>query len=399
MKMIKKLTAVIMSLVILYTMATPAFAATESNINTRAEYTQMLGDEGYPAITTAEVAEKMKVCSDFFRLMTGNRFPTEERIEISFDKKLTEANLYIVENCGVDMEAILRSLPPINRLSSLVMETLEIDTKAFRDAIYAEVEKHDEQGTGLGVVYYFIGSYFSIIDKIELFVRPTDDPDMYEICFNMVFRDGGYDTLNTGMYINTKTGELSNHDNKGLMGLGFNFNFADMVIYTVIDAWTRDFGFAVMYDIIANTVGIYDYETRRFHFDYDGLQWMIQVWKGTYFYVTNGAEVGIYNRVSGEEMGTFYNCATDEQMMEMSMKLSHKGKKLFSMGPQKHWWLTGFHLSGTVYDPASLTMEYSIVFPNSTMLKAFTDAVDNERHHDTTYTVSGTTVSLVWNGK
>ena len=101
---------------------------------------------------------------------------------------------------------------------------------------------------------------------------------------------------------------------------------------------------------------------------------MIQVWKGTYFYVTNGAEIGIYNRVPGEEMGTFYNCANDEQMMEMQMKLSYGDKVLINTKPQVHWWLTGFHLSGVVYEPASLTMEYSIKFPNATMMKAFTDS-------------------------
>ncbi len=392
----KKVIALIMSLVTLCTMVTPVFA-TEKVPETRAEYVKMIEDEtGTPAITTAEVAAKMKACSDFFRLMTNGKFPSEEKLDITFDKFLTNANLYVVENCGIDMESILASLPPLNSFAELAVNAFEIDTVAFREAMFEECKKHDEQGTGLGVIYYFIGCYMSIIDKIELYAEPTKEPDVYEICFNMVFRDGVKETINTGMLINTKTGELYNHDGKGMLGLGFNFNFKDMVIYTVVDAWTRDFGFAVLYDVVANTIGIYDYETRRYHFDYDGLEWMIQVWKGTYFYVTNGAEVGIYNRVPGEEMGTFYNCANNEQMMEMQMTLFHNGKKLFSMGPQKHWWLTGFHLSGTVYEPASLTMEYSINFPNSTMLKAFTDAVDKEENGDATYTVKGTTVSVVW---
>ena len=169
-----------------------------------------------------------------------------------------------------------------------------------------------------------------------------------------------------------------------------------MVVYTVVDAWTRNLGFAVIYDTMANAVGVYDYETRRYHFDYDGLEWMIQVWKGTYFYVTNGAEIGIYNRVPGEEMGTFYNCANNEQMMEMQMKLSYKDTVLINTKPQVHWWLTGFHLSGVVYEPASLTMEYSIKFPSATMMKAFTDSVDAEGNGDATYTVNGTTVSIKW---
>ena len=396
MNFTRKIVAVLMSLVILGTMAMPTLAASEKSMKSVAQYTDMLESEGYPAITTAEVAEKLKACSDFFRLMTNGKFPSEERIDISFDKFLTDANLYVVQNCGVDMESILKSLPPLNNLSVLAVETFEIDPVAFREAMFEECKRQDEQGTGLGVIYYFLGCYMSIIDKIELYAEPTNDPVVYEICFNMVFRDGAKETIRTGMLINTETGELYNHDGKGMLGLGFNFNFKDMVIYTVVDAWTRNFGFAVLYDNVANAVGIYDYETRRYHFDYDGLEWMIQVWKGTYFYVTNGAEVGIYNRVPGEEMGTFYNCATDDQMMEMQMKLSYKDKVLINTKPQVHWWLTGFNLSGTVYEPASLSMVYSIKFPNTTMLKAFTNAVDTEEHHDTTYTVNGTTVTVNW---
>ena len=396
MKISIKITSFVMAIVLLFTMATPAFASSAKNVNSVEQYVDALENEGYAAITTAEVLEKFKAASDFFRLMTGDRFPSEEKLEITFDKFLIDANLYVLENCGVDMESILKNLPPLNNVAELVVKTFEIDPVAFRDAMFEETKRQDEQGTGLGAIYYFLGCYLSLIDKIELYVEPTKDTDIYEICFNMVFRDGVKEVIRTGMRIDTKTGELYNHDGKGMLGLGFNFNFKDMVIYTVVDAWTRNFGFAVMYDVIANLIGVYDYETRRYHFDYDGLEWMIQVWKGTYFYVTNGAEVGIYNRVPGEEMGTFYNCATDDQMMEMQMKLSYKDKVLINTKPQTHWWLTGFHLSGTIYEPASLTMVYSIKFPNTEMLKAFTDAVDKEKHHDATYTVEGTTVTIKW---
>ncbi len=397
MKFASKITAVVLALILLVSMAVvPVSAKNDGGMKTRAQYQEALADEGYPAMTTEEFLGKINACGDFFRMVTGGKFPSEEKINISFDKTLTEANLYVVENCGVNMESILRNLPPLNNLSSLVADTFEIDTVAFREAMFEECAKQDAEGTGLGVVYYFLGCYMSIIDKIELFVEPTDDPVVFELCFNMVFRDGAKETIHTGMYINTKTGDMGNFDNKGMLGLGFNFNFKDMVIYTVVDAWTRDLGFAVIYDVMANAVGIYDYETRRYQFEYDGLEWMIQVWKGTYFYVTNGAEVGIYNRVPGEEMGTFYNCADDDQMMEMQMKLSYKNKVLINTAPQKHWWLTGFHLSGTVYEPASLTMVYSIVFPNTEMRKAFTNAVDNEKNGDASYTVNGLKVTVNW---
>ena len=396
MKYTKKIIAVIMALVLFCTMTAPVFAKNEKTPTTKKEYIELLNDEGYPAITTAEVAEKMKACSDFFRLMTNGKFPTEERIDISFDKFLTDANMYVLTNSGIDMESILASLPPINRVAELVVNTFEIDTAAFREEMFRLRDESDREGTGLGPLYYFIGSYMSIIDKIEVYAEPTDDPVVFQVCFNMIYRDGEQNTIHSGMLINTETGELYNHDGKGMLGLGFNFNFKEMVVYTVVNAWTRDYGFAVTYDVLANIVGIYDYVTQRYHFDYDGLEWMIQVWKGTYFYVTNGAEVGIYNRVPGEETGSFYNCANDDQMMEMQMKLSIGNKVLINTKPQKHWWLTGFHLSGTVYNPESLTMVYSITFPNDTMLNAFVESLKKESTYDVTYTTNGTKITVNW---
>ena len=43
---------------------------------------------------------------------------------------------------------------------------------------------------------------------------------------------------------------------------------------------------------------------------------MIQIWKGNYL-ISNGGEVGLYNRKPGS-IGSYYNCANDEQMMEMT---------------------------------------------------------------------------------
>ncbi len=395
MKLAKKIVAIVMSLVLLCTMATPVFAKNNTP-DSRAEYVDAMEYFGYPAVTTAEVLEKFSAAADFFRIMTNDIFPTKEKLDISFDKFLTDANLYIVKKSGIDVELILRNLPPLNTVSSLIVDKFEIDTKAFRDEMYALRDKSNADGTGLGMIYHLLGCYLSVIEKIELYALPTDNTAVYEVCFDVTYCDGGKETFKTGMLIDTETGEMYGANDKGMLDLGFNFNFKDMVIYTVVDAWTRNFGFAVTYDVLANAIGIYDYETRRYKFDYDGLQWMIQVWKGTYFYVTNGAEVGIYNRVPDEEIGSFYNCASDEQMMEMQMKLSYNDTVLINTKPQKHWWLTGFHLSGTVYEPTSLTMEYSIVFPNTAMLNAFTNAVDNEENGDAKYIVNGTTVSVAW---
>ena len=396
MKFTKKIIAVIMAVVVFFTITTPVFAKSEKLPSTKKEYIELLNDEGYPAITTAEVVARIQAVSNFFRLMTNGKFPTGDKINISFDKFLTDANIYVLANSGIDMESLLKGLPPINRVAEFLVDTYEIDTVAFREEMLVLRDKARAEGSPVAEIYYFIGAYMSIIDKIELFAEPTDDPAVFQVCFNMVYRDGAYNTIHSGMLINSETGEMTNNNGAGMLGLGFNFSFKEMVIYTVIDAWTRNFGFAVTYDVLANLVGIYKYVTQRYHFDYDGLEWMIQIWKGTYFYVTNGAEIGIYNRVPGEEIGSFYNCANDDQMMEMQMKLSIGDKVLINTKPQKHWWLTGFHLSGTVYNPESLTMVYSITFPNDTMLNAFIKSLKEESTYDVTYTTNGTKITVNW---
>ena len=49
-----------------------------------------------------------------------------------------------------------------------------------------------------------------------------------------------------------------------------------------------------------------------------------------------------------------------------------------------------------LYLPETLTLKCSIAFPDETMRKAFTNAVDNHILHDVTYTLQGNTVYLTW---
>ena len=122
---------------------------------------------------------------------------------------------------------------------------------------------------------------------------------------------------------------------------------------------------------------------------------MIQIWKGNYLMITNGGELGVYNREKWR-FGTYYDCAKDEELMDMTMELSHGDEVLFTVGPEKHWWLTGFKAGKTLYLPDTLTLRFSIDFPNAEMRKAFTDAVDRHILHDVRYTLNGNTVSAVW---
>ena len=165
MKITRKIIAVIMALILILTMTAPVFAKSEKLPTSKAEYVQLLNDEGYPAITTAEFLNKFKAVSDFFRLMTNDKFPTGDKINISFDKFLTDANMYVLTNSGIDMESILEGLPPLNRVSELIVNTYEIDTVAFREEMLVLRDKARAEGSPVAEIYYFIGAYMSIIDK------------------------------------------------------------------------------------------------------------------------------------------------------------------------------------------------------------------------------------------
>ncbi len=396
--MAKKIIAVIMVLVLLCTITTPVFAASVKTPKTRAEYVQLLNDEGYSAITTEEFLQKWDTVGDFFNRITDGKFPEGEKINIAFDEYLVSLNVYMVKNAGMDIIALAERLPALSTPAEFIADKVELDTVAFRNTMYELRDKSNAEGNSdMALIYHLLGAYMSIIDKCYFYAVPTADPTIYELWLEVTYRDGATENVGTGLLIDSVSGEIYGKAGNGILGVGFNFNIYEMMVYAVVNSWHRSLGFAVTYDVLAGVFSpLWNITTRRFYFEYDGLEWLIQAWKGTYFQVASGAEVGVYNRVPGEELGTFYNCATDDQLMTMTMKLSHKDTVLLDLGPEKHWWINGFKMNGKTYDKEALRLEFSIKMPDTEMTNAFIEAIKNEKHHDTPYKVNGTTVSVVW---
>ncbi len=129
---------------------------------------------------------------------------------------------------------------------------------------------------------------------------------------------------------------------------GFKYSTKDKCFITAEDAWQRQYGYNEIYDESAPVLAI-TYDTIRVYFDYDGLQWMIQYWKGQYGLVLVGAEIGIYNRPASSTPSTHYNCADDETKLLQSMNVyrcetssSNEFSLIFSRSPSYTWWCTGF---------------------------------------------------------
>ena len=67
----------------------------------------------------------------------------------------------------------------------------------------------------------------------------------------------------------------------------------------------------------------------------------------------------------------FYDCASDEDMLNMGFTLSKKDVgELFTRKMQKHWWQTGFVVLMAT-PPSALTMSCKIDMKDAAMLKAF----------------------------
>ena len=80
----------------------------------------------------------------------------------------------------------------------------------------------------------------------------------------------------------------------------------------------------------------------------------------------------------------------------MSLQVLVGDKVIVNRELQKHWWISGFHLSNRRYLPSAMTIKSTIVMPDEEMRDAFTAAIDANVMDDVTYTVEGLKVNIVW---
>ncbi|MCB0641330.1 MAG: DUF4474 domain-containing protein [Phaeodactylibacter sp.] len=171
---------------------------------------------------------------------------------------------------------------------------------------------------------------------------------------------------------------------------GFLYDPSQEIIYSRMNPIQRDFGYAYNYDKFA-TLMDFDIDCEPIFFDYAGKKWRIEFWKGQYGLET-GCEIGIYNRDTSDhdlkytlldaalgEAGNpdqqyYYSCAGNEDLLQMSFTLKKNGQKLFSRGPEKHWWLTGFKW-GVYSEPTELTMDIDITLKDAAMTARFVAAL------------------------
>ncbi|GEM_PF-838265 len=181
-------------------------------------------------------------------------------------------------------------------------------------------------------------------------------------------------------YYDKATGKVTNTDGSGL--LGFSYDAKDGAFYASTYAWQRTFGYTYLYDVAAPLI-VCCFDTSRIFFDYNGMEWMVQLWKGQYGLVLNGCEIGLYYRdFDDDELvdangRKFYKCADDEMLMQMELTMYKNDTLFFHRSKQYSWWLTGFKpgvLDSTGYTAEStqvLKVSATIYFMEEAMMDAF----------------------------
>ena len=354
---------------------------------------------GAPALDTDTFLRAAKPITVLRRLLTGKIILPEEEsfLSVSIDETIEEMCSYFNEAAGVDVAKLLGHIPDNNALAELCVGVFHLDTKAFRQEIYAKRDQAKGEGKGLlSAALYIFGVYFSIIDDVKIYTTPyQENPEERIVTLDVTFRDGETQTMYAYLVFDPETGLVHSEDEKGVLKFGLDVNLYDVLLWSTVNSWQRNFGYSILYDLFADSVPTFNFLTRRFKFEYDDRDWMIQIWKGNYALVTNGAEFGVYHRDYGKHTG-FYQTASDDEMLPMSIAVYHGEELLLEKGPERHWWQSAFKLSHTIYRPQDLTLKFSITLADEDMLAAFTEAIDRHPLHDVAYTVEGLTLTGIW---
>lgn len=177
---------------------------------------------------------------------------------------------------------------------------------------------------------------------------------------------------------------------------GYSYDSQQDIFYSTIDAWQRQVGYCRLYDEAAAPLGMI-IDCEPIYFNYDNRRWLIEFWKGQYD-LTTGCEIGVYSTdgpdldISAVFNGTFYECASDEDILHMSCTLK-KDRKIIFKREDKHWWVTGFKL-GMYSEPYDLTMDITIELKDETMTNEFIQGLRRANYKGKEIVRRGNTVSI-----
>ncbi len=155
---------------------------------------------------------------------------------------------------------------------------------------------------------------------------------------------------------------------------GYEYLCSSDIFSTTIDAWQQQFGYTYLYDRGAAGFNMV-FDSEPIYFNYNSKTWLIELWKGQYG-INTGGEIGIYHsdRIldKKELKKEIFKPVSNNELFDMSFILCFKNNCIKLT--KRHWWLTAFCM-GIFTEPADIAMEVRLHFPNTAMLRAFTEAL------------------------
>ena len=392
--MTKRILAIVLALITAFSIAAvPAGAAVQQE--RKAVNIIDIWKNGYDMPDVGDVLESMFTISSLMYQATGLPFFSDEVIVVTVNDTLQGIVDGIFETTGVDFSKIYKSLPQSNQLAELVTESMQLDIPATQAYLFQMSDQCFKNGNALfGVILRMTELWLGIVDEVHLTTKPYPaEPGCEEIGFIVAYRDGRTEDVYSGILYDTVNNAFVGKNGQPAI-FGYYLDLNTNLVYTGIDVWQRNMGFNIFYDIFCYlTPFFFHYTTQRVKFVYQGKDWMFQMWKGRYA-IANGGELGIYTRDESKN-GSFYDCASDEDMLVMSIAVYHEDELIFKRDPMLHWWVTGFAISDTAYLPESLTLVATISMRDKEMLDLAVEAFAKKKGI-IDYEVDGLDVTITW---
>ena len=320
-----------------------------------------------------------------------------KRFDFSFTGEFKDVKDKVYEDSNFDVDLFIGNLPDVFAVKRDVQDALHIDHNFSKECYFKAAELIRATGnTKLATMTRFAGLLSASPTSMHITVDSNDPSVVRPIQCRYTFADGEEYTAEFGSFYDKEQHLMFSEKDNGVIGIGYNLDTENSTLITPRHVWMRNFGFCKGYDFLANYLlpSCYDYDTIRFYYDYGGKDQLLQVWKGTY-YVTSGAEVGLYDKPK-YRLVPFYDCATDDEMLDMELTVTTKdGKNIVETPMQKHWWINGFALEKKYYEPEEMTVKCTMVCKDT----AQRDAIVEQLAKNTdviSYSVKGLKITFIW---
>lgn len=189
------------------------------------------------------------------------------------------------------------------------------------------------------------------------------------------------------------------------------------IYHAKFDCWQKEVGYDDFYDEIfdngTSIAGRKRMERHKYEIDINGdkiSDYILWAWKGDYYNLGAGCEIGIYERVEDDNYGLVWKCAKSKAF-NCTIKLKYNNISLidWNNNGNKHWWFTGFNSNyqfPLLWNVDNLTATFEVTFncfnnqsDNDKMYNSFVDNYELYKNDPTEYwkfwTLSG---SIMYNG-